>query len=729
MKKLLVLFIILINGLFASNLHIDKNRFFGFNKTNAIYSNNNKITFTYLKDFKSTENNSAFYNIESKYFNYKSLELEFIGANFSNISGDSLNEYNNFYFGNNDNNRYNCNKYIIIYNIYNNINLIIRENNNNYEYLFELNEGANISDIKIKPNINGHIANGEIILDDFFITKSKAYFGDKHSNQFELEYNIANNVISYENNINIKSKLYIDPIVLLQATMYGGKAVDRFYDMDVNKNKDVYSAGLTSSTAMIAYKGYQDSLAGNYDAFIVKFDSLGNRKWATYFGGKSDDIAFSTKVKNDNITFAGRTSSDDLFISNDAHQKKYGGGDSDAFLVELDSTGELVYSSYYGGEGNDAINGIDCFDNSIFIAGYTNSENGISSGGYQNTKASSYDGFIAKFDFGDLDWATYFGGDGDDFINNLTFKNNNILIIGSTNSANNIAYSGFQDKLRGDYDSFYSQFKLNGKLSLSSYFGGSKQDFGYAIDSDSDNNIYLLGSSYSMDLPTNINQFNLAGNNDIFIAKLNNDKLLYCTYFGGEDNESAYDLKYNNNLYVVGSTKSISGVAFNSEYNKLNGKYDGFILKTDKKLNPIISAYLGGSEDDVARSIYADNNIIIAGYTASSNTFYKDGYQKNNNGETDGFITIFQDNSKRNINNININNICSEDSLNIILNIDYALNKDNYDLFASASASNISRILFSDFVLYFFCKIVLFSLTLSINSRANIVLPLVNRRY
>ena len=47
------------------------------------------------------------------------------------------------------------------------------------------------------------------------------------------------------------------------------------------------------STSGIATTGaHQTTYGGDYDAFLVKFNSSGVRQWGTYYGGTGDDNGF-----------------------------------------------------------------------------------------------------------------------------------------------------------------------------------------------------------------------------------------------------------------------------------------------------------------------------------------------------------------------------------------------------------------------------------------------------
>src|SRR5436309_152173 len=80
-----------------------------------------------------------------------------------------------------------------------------------------------------------------------------------------------------------------------------------------------------------------------------------------------------------------------LSISSGGFQN-YIGGLNDAFLVKFNSSGNRIWASYYGGPGVDAASGcaLDGSGN-IYISGATGSTNSIASGGFQNTYGGSND--------------------------------------------------------------------------------------------------------------------------------------------------------------------------------------------------------------------------------------------------------------------------------------------------------------------------------------------------
>ena len=207
--------------------------------------------------------------------------------------------------------------------------------------------------------------------------------------------------------------LIIDPD-RIWATYYGGIDDDQARSVVVDTGGDVYLAGDAKSTMAIANEGYQENYGGgNWDAFLVKFNSAGVRQWGTYYGGTSDDSGRSCAVDaQGNVYLAGWTESDSA-IAYQGFENAFVGGYVQAFLVKLDSGGVRQWATYYGGTGDDYGNScaVDGSGN-VFLAGFTSSPDSISFNGHQDTKGGGLnDAFLVKFNAsGERQWATYYGG-------------------------------------------------------------------------------------------------------------------------------------------------------------------------------------------------------------------------------------------------------------------------------------------------------------------------------
>ena len=155
----------------------------------------------------------------------------------------------------------------------------------------------------------------------------------------------------------------------LWATYYGGNGNDKALSISVDTAGNIYMAGITDGANGIASGGFQNTLGGLTDAFLVKFDAAGNRQWATYYGGTLNDYGrFVTTDIVGNVYLAGDTPDNSGIATTGAFQTAYGGATYDAFLVKFDATGNRQWATHYGGAADDYAKSvaIDVFGN-IYI--------------------------------------------------------------------------------------------------------------------------------------------------------------------------------------------------------------------------------------------------------------------------------------------------------------------------------------------------------------------------
>jgi len=233
----------------------------------------------------------------------------------------------------------------------------------------------------------------------------------------------------------------------LWGTYYCGNLVESGYACTTDTIGNVYLTGSAASTMGVASGGFQDTLSGNSDAFLVKFSSSGIRLWATYFGGNDDDEAVGCTTDNTgNIYLCGRTESPTGLAYN-GFQNTFNGV-VDAFLVKFSSNGNRLWATYYGGSNYEV--GFGCATDAsgnVYLSGETTSSNAIASGGFQNTLAgfNEPDAFLVKFSpNGARIWGTYYGGSDSEPSGYCTVDGSgNVYLTGQTHSTTGIASGGF----------------------------------------------------------------------------------------------------------------------------------------------------------------------------------------------------------------------------------------------------------------------------------------------
>jgi Beta-propeller repeat len=441
--------------------------------------------------------------------------------------------------------------------------------------------------------------------------------------------------------------LVIDP-VLSYSTYLGGNGNDQGADISVDWQGNAYITGRTSSTDFPTEKPLQTSYGGGEnDTFVVKLNRKGRAFiYSTYLGGSGDDQGSGIVVdKQGNAYVTGITSSTNFPTANALQATN--GGQFDAFVTKLNSTGSsLVYSTYLGGSENET-DPSRSFSNitvdllgSAYVVGTTSSNNFPTTAlAFQRTKSGPNDIFVAKLNPSGsaLVYSTYLGGSHIDVGNALAIDIiGNAYISGTTYSTNFPTTVGaFQTNCQFG-DVIVAKLNQNGsKLFYSTCLGGNNFDFGGGIAVGDNGSAYITGNTVSNNFPTTPGAFqqSLKGDRDAFVTKLNpkGSHLIYSTYLGGNSGDGATDITVDRrgNAFVTGGTQSKDFPTFNPlqaacNSNAFGDCWDAFVTKFKPTGSAIsFSTFLGGSavDDGVGIALSINNRIYVTGETFDTNDF------------------------------------------------------------------------------------------------------------
>ncbi|MBZ5542870.1 MAG: SBBP repeat-containing protein, partial [Acidobacteriia bacterium] len=438
--------------------------------------------------------------------------------------------------------------------------------------------------------------------------------------------------------------LIIDP-VLSYATYLGGTGGDVAYGIAVDSNGNAYITGTTNSTSFPTLGAGQSGNRGNGDAFVTKLNATGTALvYSTFLGGGGADAAAAIAVDASGDAFVtGSTISTDFPTTAGVFQNVYG-GNTDAFVAQLNSTGnQLVYSSFLGGGGADFGQGIavDTSENA-YVTGSTQSADFPTVVPLQPSSGGASDAFVAKVNFSGsaLLYSTYLGGARADVGQGITVDSSgNAYVVGSTFSEDFPLLGALQDVNHGQADAFVAGLKPDGSaLLFSTYLGGLGDDRGSGIALDTTGNLYVAGVTQSADFPTTSNAFqtSLQGQSNAFVSKLNStgSGLTYSTFLGGSsiDQGNSIAVDSSGRAFVTGFTQSSDFPIANPLQAILGiggGGACGSTACADafvSQLNPtgtalVYSTYLGGSNADFGQAIALDpsGNPYITGATLSNN--------------------------------------------------------------------------------------------------------------
>jgi len=572
-------------------------------------------------------------DIENTKLNYARIDVDLLNANIKKskiIYEEPLPGYSNYYLAHCPEGALNVRRYrkVIVKDVYPGIDWIFRyDDKGQLHHEFEVSAGADVNQIKFKIKW----ANVEISKDGRQLMLSTpigkiadgqiiSYEGLK---QVEVRYKMNEGVVGYYvKNWSGKDKLYIDPPLAL--------------------------------------------------------------RWATYYGGNSEDVGLSiTTDLNYNVLVTGHTSSSNFPVYNPANGAYFQGtisAPSDAFILKFSNTGVQLWATYYGGNDSDIGSSIDTdSSDNVFVCGETLSSNfpTYDPGGsayFQGTNAGMVDAFILKFsNTGVRLWATYYGGSSDDrdcFI--AADVSGNVFATGYTASGDFPTYDpgggAYFQGTPGMVDAYILKFSNTGVRLWATYYGGSHVDYGQSITADASGNVFATGYTFSADFPTYnpggsaYFQGTLSGWFDAYILKFSNTGVrFWATYYGGSNDDYGQSITADasGNVFATGYTVSANFPTYNpggsAYFQGTNAGWDdAFILKFSNTGVRLWATYYGGSNDDYGQSITADasGNVFATGYTVSADfpTYNPGGgayFQGINAGWDDAFILKFSNTGVR----------------------------------------------------------------------------------
>lgn len=236
----------------------------------------------------------------------------------------------------------------------------------------------------------------------------------------------------------------------------------------------VYACGTAESeTGFVINSPWQKTRGSLVDAFLGKWDTLGNYYWATYIGGGKDDRSRGVVLdKAGNVYVTGYTQSEDSIATPGSHQDYWGGGYSDAgipnddgYLIKFDHDGHYIWGTYYGGDKEEFLRGmvIDNEDN-IYVVGDAQSTYNIGTpNGFMPEKQSgtSSDAIFAKWDTnGNLEWGSYLGGskvdEGDDVV---LYQDKFLFVSVESQGDSPVTPNAYQAKNAGGADIVFYKFE------------------------------------------------------------------------------------------------------------------------------------------------------------------------------------------------------------------------------------------------------------------------------
>lgn len=275
-----------------------------------------------------------------------------------------------------------------------------------------------------------------------------------------------------------------------------------------------------------------EGAAGLRDVYVAKLNPAGKLLFWTYLGGSQQDTAKAIAVDQEgNAYVAGDTLSADFPTKNALRDRPFDAGLGDVFVAKFSPSGELVFSTYWGGNGQDMVGAVAIDSRGVLhVCGGTNSSNfPTTSDAVQRLYRASWDTFVTSFDPSGKPaiYSTYLGASGADFCEGLAAApGGDLLLTGETQSADFPVKDALQENYGGKGgpvgDAFVALIRPGVREPVfSTYFGGSGGDIGLAAVLAPGRVAVITGYTTSADFPT-LEPFQpgWGGGEDAFVAGL-----------------------------------------------------------------------------------------------------------------------------------------------------------------------------------------------------------------
>ncbi|QDT11788.1 SBBP repeat-containing protein [Planctomycetes bacterium K23_9] len=451
------------------------------------------------------------------------------------------------------------------------------------------------------------------------------------------------------------------------STFLGGSQWEHARDVFVDANGNIYLVGGTKSdnfpTTSGAFQRQQDRTgqqvgSGGYcDAFVCKFDSLGQLQWSTLLGGPNYDRAYAVEVDAAGYVYVSGRSGPGFPTTAGSFQTKFRGTDNgiygmqNGFVAKLNPDGSSVQWAAHVGVGQLCRELSINADGEVFVALHYTGKGDLPpsqwfANAFQPRPAGGVEIGAMKItaDGTSVQWATWLGGSADEVPNcGIRLGADQSVFLNFTTSSDDVptTANAHDNSYNGKQDAFIARLSPDGaKLMMGTYFGGVENEGGNSTHSmavDIHNNAYLVTQTKGKDMPvtTGAMQSSLSGSaGDIVAAKFSpTGELLHCTYIGGSDQDGA-DGVYANELgevFFTGTTASADFPTTETAFQKSkSGKNDAVVVVLAADFSELkFGSFMGGESYDDGRAGFlgGKGDLYVTGSTNGSGWPVVNAYQ------------------------------------------------------------------------------------------------------
>lgn len=356
---------------------------------------------------------------------------------------------------------------------------------------------------------------------------------------------------------------------LVWAVKIGGTGSDIGNDIGVDAFGNVYVAGVFENTVDFdpgAGTANLSSTPATTSSFLVKLRSSGAYAWSNMITSNLGTTTNSVSIDAIGTAhLAGDfTGTADLDPSSST-ATAITAGQTDVYIVEMDSGGVYQWSKWFGGNSYDHCAAIaEDPSGNLFLTGYFTSTCDFEPGsGVTNLTAASTDIFVSCLTSnGNLTWVKQMGGSGSDggtsIVVNATGEVFSAGYFDGTADFDPGAGTVLFSASTGISDAFVSKLTANGTYSWAAQLGGTSVDAAQAITLDVQGNVYTTGrfsGTADFDPSAATGSLVSAGTYDIFVSKLNSSgAYVWAHKMGGAANDvgNSVCIDASNNVHTAG---------------------------------------------------------------------------------------------------------------------------------------------------------------------------------
>jgi hypothetical protein len=320
----------------------------------------------------------------------------------------------------------------------------------------------------------------------------------------------------------------------------------------------------------------------------------------------------------------------------------------------------LTYTSFLGGSGFDIPEQLDFNSDStaFYLCGGTTSEDAPITGNATYPELGGFKNvYIAKMGLnGELQFATYLGGEGIHNVYGMTVDNNDRFIVcGSSLSPDFPLINADSEDFHPPSIGFLTCFDASYEIVWSTFVGGLGTDIIYDVKTDSSGNVFITGITTSSGLGSpEVFQQELPYEDfsSGFVAKYSPDgNRVWYTYFGddGFTGSRSLDISADGDVVYILGTSTGSTFPFEGHQTENNGEGDLFVAAISAPDGNVLwGSYFGGENDEFQGEIIAltGGSVAISGTTSSESNIATPGAHQAEFGGSfgDNLLALFDHN-------------------------------------------------------------------------------------